>query len=524
MVAQQSTDVVNPRALALVSVDILRAGQSGDTDKAVSLALENLHHAISLPRLAQICLQVLMRAERTAEATRLVEDVVRENMTTPEVAILAIKHLVSINRASEAWVLATKAIEAAPKPDTRLSEAAARAALAAYRPLPEVFAFLERAKAGGDKDGIFLRAYGEICLSLGRYGEAEDVLKKTVAMAPNVVKTRLLYARALKHLGRIDEACDQMSIIVDQEPSPANKRLAVGTLLRAGRDEEAGRLYHAMVDERKAKLQGSFGEVVQAIDARIDTVKIPQGRLDWAWDLATRTLGSAPSDDRAEWDRRAKWGHLLDTAIIDWLECSTERAGEVAETFSIEQRSADILLKASGEGKGVLLASAHVGQMFAGPIAIHGLGRPYRWLSSTPRVATTKFSDTLISTADLTETQVARHVFEALQKGCLIAIAVDGAMSPNTPRIQWEGVPVTYSPFCALMAYKFKIPTIFTSPFWKDGRIQFTVTRLPDADEGEELEQFTERWRDAFFKEVKRILTRGPESLRLNGGLWRHIN
>jgi len=222
-----------------------------------------------------------------------------------------------------------KAIEAAPKPDTRLSEAAARAALAAYRPLPEVFAFLERAKAGGDKDGIFLRAYGEICLSLGRYGEAEDVLKKTVAMAPNVVKTRLLYARALKHLGRIDEACDQMSIIVDQEPSPANKRLAVGTLLRAGRDEEAGRLYHAMVDERKAKLQGSFGEVVQAIDARIDTVKIPQGRLDWAWDLATRTLGSAPSDDRAEWDRRAKWGHLLDTAIIDWLECSTERAGEV---------------------------------------------------------------------------------------------------------------------------------------------------------------------------------------------------
>ncbi|QEN85059.1 tetratricopeptide repeat protein [Labrys sp. KNU-23] len=523
MVSQQPTDAMSPRALAAVSVQILRATQAGNSEEAVRVALDHLPHASDLPRLAQVSLLALMKANRKEAATRLVKDVVKKGMTTPEVAVLAIRHLRESHRADEAYAYAKKVMDGTDKPDPRLAEAAARAALAAYRPLEEAFEFLERAKDQAGDDGVFLRAYGEVCLSLGRYAEAEEVLARTLALAPKVVNTRLLYARALKHLHRFDDACAQMLAIVEQDPSPTNKRYAVAMLLQVGREDEASKLYYEMVGERKARLQGSFVAEMGTLDGRVRDVKLPQKRLDWAWAVVSRTLGSPPARDRADWDRRAKWGHLLDNAIVDWLECSIEQAGEIHDCFNLSEDTKRIILDASDEGKGVLLASAHIGLMFAGPVAIHSLGRPYRWLSSTPRITTTRFVDTLISTADLSEAQVARRVYEALQKGCLIAIAVDGAMSPNAPRIEWEGAPVTYSPFCALLSYKFGVPTVFTSPYWANGKFNFAVKRLPDVKPDESLQQFAERWQRAFFEEVKNVFLQGPENLRLNGGLWRHI-
>ncbi|QND61891.1 tetratricopeptide repeat protein [Mesorhizobium huakuii] len=519
-IAAQKPDA---RAVAAASVGILRAGQTGNIEEAIHLALAHISYAADFPRLAQVSLQAFLKGSRNDAATRLVDNVVAKGKASPEVAVLAIRHLLGSDRAGDAYAFARTLLEGNGKVEPRLAEAAARAALASDKPVSEALEILEKAKSSAGNDGIFLRAYGELLLSAGRYAEAVDVLAPIVSLRPNTTNTRLLLARALKHAHRLEEACTEMLTAVKLDPSVTNRSSAVALLLQVGREAEAKQLYGDMVSERKNKLTRTFSAGLAALDARLDEVKLPQRRLDWAWEIVSQKLGYPPSPNREDWDRRAKWGHLLDKLIQDWLECSIDQAGEIASFFNVSDANRNTVIEARDEGKGVLLVSAHIGPMFAGPVAIHSFGTPYRWLSSTPRILTTGFANTLISTADLNEVQVARCVIDSLRAGCLVTLAADGAMSPNAPRITWEGKSITYSPFCAMLSYKTKVPTIFTSPLWAENQFRFVVKRLPTAEAGEGLRQFSSRWQQAFFEEVTNVLVTGPENLRLNGGLWRNI-
>ncbi|KAA3441924.1 hypothetical protein C7I87_33105 [Mesorhizobium sp. SARCC-RB16n] len=513
----------NARAVAAASVGILRAGQSGNIEEAINLALAHMSYAAEFPRLAQVSLQAFLRGKRNDAATRLVDNVVAKGKASPEVAVLAIRHLLSSDRADDAYAFARTLLKVNGNVEPRLAEAAARAALASHRPISEALGILEMAKDFAKDDGIFLRAYGELLLSAGRYAEAANVLAPIVSQRPNTTNTRLLLARALKHAHRLEEACTEMLAVMELDPSVTNRRSAVALLLQVGRDAEAKELYDSIVSERQNNLGKTFSEGLATLHTRLDSVKLPQKRLDWAWEIVTRKLGCPPSHNREDWDRRAKWGHLLDKLIQDWLECCIDKAGEIATYFNVSDANRNAVIEASDEGKGVLLVSAHIGPMFAGPIAIHSFGKPYRWLSSTPSISTASFTDSLISTADLNEVQVAQRVVDSLRSGCLVTLAADGAMSPNAPRITWEGRSITYSPFCAMLSYKTKVPTIFTSPIWVENQFRFVVKRLPAADTGEGLRQFSTRWQQAFFEEVKNVLSAGPENLRLNGGIWRNI-
>ena len=53
------------------------------------------------------------------------------------------------------------------------------------------------------------------------------------------------------------------------------------------------------------------------------------------------------------------------------------------------------------------MATAHVGPMYAGLMALELLGIPSRWLATAPSIAQSSYAAALISTADQTETQVA---------------------------------------------------------------------------------------------------------------------
>jgi hypothetical protein len=50
---------------------------------------------------------------------------------------------------------------------------------------------------------------------------------------------------------------------------------------------------------------------------------------------------------------------------------------------------AERVLSEVDRSNGVILASAHIGPMYAGPLALELLGVQSRWLASTPSVART---------------------------------------------------------------------------------------------------------------------------------------
>jgi lauroyl/myristoyl acyltransferase len=171
----------------------------------------------------------------------------------------------------------------------------------------------------------------------------------------------------------------------------------------------------------------------------------------------------------------------------------------------------------------LILATAHAGALFAGPLALQLLDLRCRWLASTPSIEGMAYSDALISTSDQSESQVVRAAMRALDTGISIGIAVDGAMTMAAPRVPFEGQEVTYSSFAARLAHRRRARAFFVVPQWRDGHIAFDLSELPRATADEPLEPFLARWREEWFANLRRLLRGEPENLRLSGGIWRHV-
>jgi hypothetical protein len=294
-------------------------------------------------------------------------------------------------------------------------------------------------------------------------------------------------------------------------------RYAAGTLSQAGHNAEAAALFDDFVARRAAALPSSFEEGLEALWDKVESTHLPPARLDWAWDLRRdRNL------ERAQWERAARWGYLADHYILDWLECRDDLAHEAMIRLA-DLTEADRVFSSVDRSRGMILASAHIGPMYAGPLALELLGVRSKWLASTPSVARTAYAQSLISTSDQNGTEVARKVLSSLHGGDAVVIAVDGAINLAAPRVQFEGQEVTYSDFAARMAHRLGIPSMFVAPRWEDGRIHFVLERLPDAQPGESADQHAARWREAFLASLRDYLGGAPESLRLSGGLWRYI-
>jgi lauroyl/myristoyl acyltransferase len=254
------------------------------------------------------------------------------------------------------------------------------------------------------------------------------------------------------------------------------------------------------------------------LEERLDSAPIPQARLDWAWAMRGDT-----SIDRAQWERRARWGHLVDHLLFDWLECreeSVEEAMQVLGELDTGERFFAPLLAA---GKGVVVATAHVGPMYAGLMALELVGIPSRWLATAPNIAQSSYAAALISTADQTEAQVAKACMRALSSGYVLCLAIDGAANPAAPRTRFEGQEVTYSSFASHLAHRMGVPSVFYAPRWEDGHVAYTLEMLPAAQPGEDADAYSQRWQQAYFERLREHLAGPPENLRLSGGIWRHV-
>lgn len=359
---------------------------------------------------------------------------------------------------------------------------------------------------------------GEALLRSRFYPEAIPYLANAVAAQPNVAYPRTLHARALKQAGRYAEAAAEFRRLLEMQPSsPRWHRYAAGALSQAGHRTEAAKLFDAFVASRAAALPRNFERGLDALWGKIDEVDIPQERLDWAWGLSTMR-----PNDREEWERRAKWGHLADHYLLDWLECRDDRVHD-AMTRLADLSEADRVLSKVDRSNGAILASAHIGPMYAGPLALELLGIPSKWLASTPSVAKTAYANSLISTSDQDDMEVARAVMKSLRQGYAVVIAIDGAINLGAPRIQFEGQEMTYSSFAARMAHRHGIPSFFVAPKWEGDKIGFVVEPMPEPDPDENPDTYAERWREAFLGALRDYLGGAPENLRLSGGIWRHI-
>lgn len=467
-------------------------------------------------RLTAQALKALLRDDRTESAFALLE--ARGN--TQEMGQLALWMQLLNKRERHAEV-----VELAPAVD----DEAADNAVVHMETGDALLALARRDEAVGrfgralelEPDNIrALSCRGETLLIQNDYCTARVDLARALELAPHLNHLNVWLGRALKGAGEYERAADLMvAACLNQPESVELRRTAASALNQAGRQEAAMRLYDHLLKSREEGLPDDFQSGLEALWDRVDDLHIPKARFDWAWQF--RDKDRFP--DRDEWERRGKWGLLADRLIYDWLECRMDEAGQVLEKVCELDPLEALVRPLVDQGRGVIFASAHIGAMFTGPLALELLGFENRWMASTPGLPSVAFNRQLISTSDQTEAQVARQGMRALAQGATLTIAIDGAMNVAAPRIAFEGQEITYSGFAARLAFKQKAPSVFAVPQWRESEIEYHLAKLPYPREGEALEEFTNRWREAYLDQLRIVISAAPENLRLAGGIWRHI-
>ncbi|CAB3680063.1 hypothetical protein CEY09_17920 [Achromobacter marplatensis] len=512
---------IEPDAAALHAARIQLRVQAGRVAEAADVARATLGLAQRDPGEAYFWLLAFVRNGDAAEAAGIAAALEPDNLPNERAATMAVRALLEDGRVEASIRLGDAALAAGH------DSAALRASLGMshLRRASEddrkvhALAHFEAGLKAAPADVRLLTLYGETLLRAGRYKEAVAPLAQAIDLAPELEQTRALYARALRYTLQYDDAADQMMKLVEKSPDKLLwQRSAIGALSQAGRKQEAEALFEQYVAKRGTALPKTFQEALSQLEDRLHTAPIPQARLDWAW-----SLRGDPDADRAQWERRARWGHLVDHLLFDWLECREDNVEEAMQVLGELDTGERFFAPLLAAGRGVVVATAHVGPMYAGLMALELLGIPSRWLATAPSIAQSSYAAALISTADQTEAQVAKACMRAIGSGYVLCLAIDGAANPAAPRTTFEGQEVTYSSFASHLAHRLRVPSVFYAPRWENGHVTYTLEMLPAVEPGEDAEAYSLRWQKAYFERLREHLAGPPENLRLSGGIWRHV-
>lgn len=490
--------------------------KEGRVDEAAAIAAGFADWDDLPARAAHLAMLALLRAGRAAEALRLFDSYGGES--SADLINDAVEAHFSLGDSRRAQQLAQRAI-AQGMDNAVLRFRLGTIAQASFDHDRAIVHFTEALKAAPD-DLRTLTALGELMLFKSRPRSALAHLGKVLERAPHLDHARALYARALKEVRDFDGAAREWLEIVRRQPdNPQWKRQAASALNLAGRRLEAERIFADLVGQRSLKLPDGFKDGLDDLWQRVDEVALPAARYEWAWRLRAPDCALP----REEWERRARWGYLADRLIFDWLECRPERAEEAMHRLADLDGPARAIEAVLGQGDALVIVTAHIGPMFAAPLAAELVDFETVWLASSPTMPGLAYTPSLISTSDQTEPLVVRQALRALESGKAVGLAVDGAMSLAAPRLLFEGQEITYSSFAARLAHRRRANSVFVAPRWDEGRLAFHVAQLPSPRPAEAMEDFSTRWKEAYLAELREMLAGAPENLRLSGGIWRHV-
>ncbi len=498
--------------------------QNNNLTNACKLAEDGEGLWIKDIRFAQLSLMALNRNGLTEKAERAAEVIAAAENASVEAVTLAAQHFLDMKKYDLASNLCEKSISGG-KDGTRLRFLAASALANSQEQRKKAMSHLQRAISIDDADLKSHLLMADLLMKDGAPRSAAKHFKIASKLAPDSIHARVGLGQALKFSRKFQEAATVFCEVSEMTGGSADswQRLTISTLSQAGLEQEAREMYRKYKNTKRSKLPNSIQQGLRFLNSRLDNIKIPQARLDWAYEIYERQIGASELLNRKDWEKKVKWGFGADKLIADWLEVKSEHRDDVAEIFHNLDKAGVILNDLMKKGNGLLIASAHVGPLYAGPLALHKLGIRNKWLASTPQIASPIYDETLISTSDQTEIEVVGKVYKALSDQYAVTIAVDGALNPAAPTIEFEGKTITYSDFVPRTSHRLGVPTVFAAPIWNGNKIEFYLKSLPGPDHNESVESFVSRWEDEFFDIIRGFFLLGPESLRLSGGLWRNV-
>ena len=206
---------------------------------------------------------------------------------------------------SEAEEAELRAISASVH-DPRLMEAAQ--ALAA-NDLPVAERLLRPHLKEKPTDVAAIRMMAELAARLGRYGDAENLLRRAVELAPAFSAARANLATVLYRQNRPAEAIEALDALADSDSgNPVHQNLRAAALGRIGGYEEAISIYEQVLERLpdQPKVWMSYGHVLKTVGRQPDSVaayrkaaELAPGLGEAWWSLANLKTVKLGADDVA---------------------------------------------------------------------------------------------------------------------------------------------------------------------------------------------------------------------------------
>ena len=318
---------------------------------------------------------------------------------------------------------------------------------AAERQLRDRLVFMHGAAADGflrarlrqnPTDAAALRLLGEAALAQGRHGDAEKLLARGLALAPDYTPMRHLYAVALFRQNKEAEALPHAERIVAADKRNIGYRtLLASTLASIGEVSRAASLYQAILKDAPAndELWLNYGQALKHAGRREESVaafrhclSLAPGRGDAHWSLQNMSSALAPPAEMAAMRAQLAGGRLSPESRFHFhyaLAHALEKSGDYAESFSHYAAGAKLWraqLAYSADDTSARVARAKA--VFTAELLAsrHGAGCPDPapiFVLGMPRAGSTLIEQILASHSAVEGTQelpAIRHIVEELDR------------------------------------------------------------------------------------------------------------
>ena len=332
----------------------------------------------------------------------------------------------------------------------------------------------------------------------------------------------LSIAREFQANQRYEDAITIFEVIIKGDATSAIFRQYTSVLLEAGHTEKAQTFYKNWLEQRAASLPNTFKEGIDKIRTGSFSSKIPQSRKDFI----SKTLASSGIQgiEAVELEKQLDFTNELDHFLLDWMECNPHKVSEIAPFIENYDTVIQQLSERLEAGNGAFIATAHIGLLFSGPILLHLANLPGVWLASVPDLGDDRFAGHHISTANKNVARISRDVMRALNQNKIVSIAIDGHVASNKVELDLLGQKVSVSDFIPRAAWKKRIPSFFPTLVWKNNKISSELYELPSPNEGESVEEYTQRWCKEFEKRLCHFFVNRYNNLRATGGFWVNLD
>lgn len=252
---------------------------------------------------------------------------------------------------------------------------------------------------------------------------------------------------------------------------------------------------------------------LDALHAQPPETKIVPAKIAWAWELAKRKPA-----EKAAWLAKLQWGHNADKLMKAWWLNLSDRSAEIDALIDPPVR--DALGEIAADARCVCVTT-HMGPMAAGVRFLQTCGRPYRGFGyAGPDPVVGDAPPMRIAAKGNTGL---KELIQEIRNGTLIGFAPD---SPNTSQsllLDFCGQKIALSTMVPRLVHMEKAASVWWQPLWRDGRIVMELERLPDPEDGEDVEAWCRRWAAAYLTHAERVVRGAPENLNCGSGFWANV-